>query len=106
MRSHNIDCILASKIHRACLAERVIRSLKEIMFKYFHERKTNKWIDVIQDITNIYNNRYHRTINIILVNARNPSNYSYVFKRVNGPMIINKGSAECKFKLGVKVRKI
>ena len=32
MRSHNIDCLLATKVHGACVAERVIRSLKEIMF--------------------------------------------------------------------------
>ena len=61
---------------------------------------------MIQDITNIYNSRYHRTINMSPINARNPGNWSYVFKRINGPLIINKGSSECKFKLGDKVRRV
>ena len=40
------------------------------------------------------------------IKARNPGNWSYVFKRINGPLIINKGSSECKFISGDKVRRV
>ena len=40
------------------------------------------------------------------INARNPENFDYIFEKVNGKIIINEGSKNCKFKIGDKVRKI
>ena len=104
LKSNDITTILGGT-NGACIAERVIRSIKEIMFKYFNEKKTNNWISVIKDLVDIYNNRWHRTLIMSPINARSPENFDYIFERVNGKIIINEGSKNCKFKIGDKVRK-
>ena len=41
---------------------RLIRTLKRKLYSYFHAKKTNKWIDVLQDIVDGYNDRVHSVI--------------------------------------------
>ena len=48
--------------HKACVAERFIRTLKGRLEKYFFEKKTFNWIDVLDNFINNYNNSYHRSI--------------------------------------------
>ena len=40
----------------------MIRTFKRKMYGYFHAKKTTKWIDVLQDLTDAYNNRVHSVI--------------------------------------------
>ena len=47
---------------KACMAERLIRTIKGRLYKYFHAKSTFKWIDVLQDIIDSYNNRQHSVI--------------------------------------------
>jgi transposase InsO family protein len=47
---------------KASLAERVIRTLKEKMFRYMTEKHTKKYIDVLSDLVFSYNNTYHTSI--------------------------------------------
>lgn len=47
---------------KACVAERVNRSLKERMFRHFTKNGTRNYIDVLQSLVNGYNQSYHRTI--------------------------------------------
>ena len=44
------------------MAERVIRTIKTRLERYFHEKKTKNWIDVIQDVVKNYNHTPHRII--------------------------------------------
>lgn len=44
------------------MAERLIRTLKLMFYKYFHINGTFKWIDIVQQIIDKYNSNYHRTI--------------------------------------------
>ena len=62
--SLGIKAVKSTTTRGACCAERVIRSLKEIIFKYFHEKNTNKQYDVVDDVVSIYNNKWNRTINM------------------------------------------
>jgi len=48
--------------HKACVAERFIKTLKGRLEKYFWEKKTHKWIDVLDQFIENYNNTYHRSI--------------------------------------------
>ena len=47
---------------KCSIVERVIRTLKSKMFKYFTAKNTLKYIDVLDDLVSAYNDRYHRTI--------------------------------------------
>lgn len=49
---------------KAAMCERFIRTIKGIMYKYFTHTKSTKYIDVIDGLTFIYNNRIHSSIGI------------------------------------------
>ena len=59
--------------HKACVAERMIQTMKGRLEKYFWQNKTNRYIDVIQQIISNYNHTPHRSIGMapILVNFEN-----------------------------------
>lgn len=50
---------------KANYAERVIRTIKGRIYKYLYYKKTKRYIDVLEDIVNGYNNTYHRSINMM-----------------------------------------
>jgi hypothetical protein len=50
-----------SKI-KCAIVERVNRTLKEKMFRYFTHNGTRKYIDILDDLVSSYNNSYHRSI--------------------------------------------
>jgi hypothetical protein len=47
---------------KASFAERVIKTLKLRLSRYFSLKQNNRWIDVLQDFTSSYNATYHRSI--------------------------------------------
>ena len=66
---------------KASICERFIRTIKGIIFKYFTHVKTTKYIDVIDGLTFIYNNRIHSTIGIPPANV-NETNVLKVWKHI------------------------
>jgi hypothetical protein len=50
--------------NKSCIAERFIRTLTSLIYKYFTAENTLRYIDVLQQLTHSYNNRKHRTINM------------------------------------------
>jgi hypothetical protein len=49
---------------KACVVERVIRTMKERMNRYFTEKSTHKYVDILQKLVDAYNNSKHRTLGI------------------------------------------
>jgi ribosomal protein L19 len=47
---------------KANYAERVIKTLKSRIMRYFTLKQTHKWIDVLASFTDSYNSTYHRSI--------------------------------------------
>jgi len=47
---------------KCAIIERFNRTLKGRMYRYFTEKRTKKWIDIIDDLVFGYNNSYHRSI--------------------------------------------
>lgn len=47
---------------KACICERFIRSIKSIIYKYLSFKNTKKYVNVLDDLVSIYNNRKHRSI--------------------------------------------
>ena len=65
--------------HKACIAERFIKTLKSRLEKYFWANQTKRWIDVIQDFVDNYNKTYHRSIRMAPKDV-NENNRQQVFK--------------------------
>ncbi|KAL3081145.1 hypothetical protein niasHS_012666 [Heterodera schachtii] len=55
-------CMLTSPQFHAGMAERANRSIKERLYRYFTERNTYNWIDVVQDIVRAINHSPNSSI--------------------------------------------
>ena len=55
---------------KSVVAERFIRTLKTKIYKYMTSISKNVYIDKLDDIVNEYNNTYHKTIKMKLVDAK------------------------------------
>ena len=67
--------------HKACVAERFIRTLKGRLYKYFWKKKTKNWIDVLQQLITNYNHTIHRSIKMAPIDV-NENNRQEVFERL------------------------
>ena len=54
---------------KAAIVERFNRSLKTRMFKYFTEKETRRYIDILPKLVNAYNNTVHRSIGMKPIEA-------------------------------------
>jgi transposase InsO family protein len=81
--------------------ERFNRTLKTRIFRYLTHKSTSRWIDVLPDLTESYNNSYHRSIGMApsQVNARNEDE---VAKRLYPP--VKRIDLKFKFNVGDTVR--
>jgi hypothetical protein len=62
-KSLNINFYTANNPEtKAAVAERVIRTLKSRIYRYFTKHNTKRYIDALQDIVDSYNNSVHRSI--------------------------------------------
>lgn len=89
---------------KASVCERFIRTIKSFMYKYFTESNTKKYIDVIDSLVDIYNNRVHRSIGM-KPSEVNEFNVLEVWNRVNENNKLNVfNSKRPKFSVGIYVR--
>ena len=98
---NSINFYTVKSENKACIVERVIRTIKEKLYRYFTYTKSVKYIDIIDDIVDSYNATYHRTIKMApnQVNFSNEQNIwenLYLFNN-NKPLNFN-------FKIGDHVR--
>lgn len=62
MKLFNINHYSTFSELKAAIIERFNRTLKNVMYKKFSLRGTYKWIDILPELINNYNNTKHRTI--------------------------------------------
>ena len=84
---------------KAAVVERFNRTLKNKMWRYFTYAKTQKYIDVLDEMIDSYNNTYHRSIGMA-PNQVTPDNMQTVMDRLY-PV---KSKPIYKFDIGDKVR--
>ena len=87
---------------KASVVERVIRTLKTRMWRYFTAKKTMRYIDVLQDLVDSYNKSKHRSIqkkpmNVTQKNEREVWHTLYGEREKEGPV-------NYKFEVGDQVR--
>ena len=87
---------------KASVAERVIRTIKSRLFKYFKANKTTNWVDILPQLTANYNSIPHKSHGFPPDDVSS-ENRDKVFKKLYPQ---NTLTIVCKLKIGDKVRKI
>ena len=85
---------------KASYVERVNRTIKSRIQKYFFKNKTKKWINIYEDVVNNYNNTLHSATGIA-PNQVSETNRDEVYKRLYPDIMLR---TVCKLKIGDKVR--
>ena len=62
LKSHNVDYFSTKPDKKAAIVERFNRTLKTMMWKYFYSKGTYNWVDVLDELTENYNNTKHSSI--------------------------------------------
>ena len=88
---------------KASIVERVIRTFKSKMWRYFTAKKTMRYLEMLPDLVYSYNHSRHRSIKMkpALVNTENEDD---VFHTLYGSFFDNVQPVKYKFKVGDKVR--
>ena len=89
---------------KANYAERVIRTVKGLLYRYFLYRQTYHYIDVLEKIVENYNNRPHSSLNGLAPAKITASNESSVWKRMYVDTSKSIKKSTFKYKVGDKVR--
>lgn len=110
--SLGIEHFITKNETKANYAERVIRTIKGKMGKYMEDKQTNKWVDILQNLTRSYNHTPHRSIGERPVNVTK-SNQVEIWNKKFGSVEKSKIKKETppkirkiayKFKIGDHVR--
>ena len=70
LKDNYIEMYSIHKERKSVVAERFIRTLKTKNYKYMTSVSKNVYIDKLDDMVNEYNNTYHRTIKVKLVDVK------------------------------------
>lgn len=62
LKKERINVIYTQNETKANYAERVIRTMKNLMYRYFMKNRTYRFVNVLQDLVESYNNRPHRSL--------------------------------------------
>jgi len=87
---------------KSCVVERWNRTMREKMFKYFTANSTRRYIDVLNEMVNNYNNTRHSSIKMTPAKASLKANEKVVWMNLFGNEIHK--AIKPKFSIGDKVR--
>lgn len=71
LTKNNIKLYSVYNENKSCIIERFNRTLKSIMYKYFHANNTYNWVDNLQKFINEYNNTIHSSTKMKPIDAKN-----------------------------------
>ena len=103
MKRHKIIHFATGSQLHASIIERFNKSLKSKMWRYFTAKNTQRYLDVLQDLMDSYNNSYHRSIRM-KPNEVTPEKTSQVFENLYGSIPLKKTLPKYKFREGDIVR--
>lgn len=62
LNSHNIEWRASNGTLKACIAERVNKTLQVLVFKHMTENQAKNYVDALPELVRTYNTRGHRTL--------------------------------------------
>lgn len=99
LKEFNITSFSSESELKAQIVERFNRTLKGKMYKYFTAKNTKRWLEVLPDLVENYNNSYHRSIKMTPAEV-NEKNKDIVYNNLYKQTITTKP----RYKIGEKVR--
>lgn len=102
-KSINVNHFTTFNTTKANYAERSIKTIKSRLARYMTFKQTHKWHDVLDSITESYNNTYHRTIKQTPTHARK-ENVAKLWKTVYGDDKARMKKKTFRFQIGQHVR--
>ena len=100
---NNIELYSTENEEKSSIAERWIRTMKEKMFKYFTDNNTYKYIDVLPDLVEDYNNTVHSSTKLTPIEASKKKNELTVWRNLY-PDRYKTSRLNPKFSVGDEVR--
>lgn len=89
---------------KANYAERVIRTIKTLLYRYFHQNQSYRYVEVLQDLVYNYNNRPHSSLGTKSPAQIDKNNEAKVWKRMYIDTAKQGKKRPFRFKFGDKVR--
>ena len=100
---NNIELYSTENEEKSSIAERWIRTMKEKMWKYFTDNNTYKYIDVLPDLVEDYNNTVHSSTKLTPIDASKKKNELTVWRNLY-PDRYKTSRLNPKFSVGDEVR--
>ncbi|XP_060578728.1 uncharacterized protein LOC132735754 [Ruditapes philippinarum] len=82
LNKQGIHHFVTHNITHANYAERLIRSLKSLMYRYFTHKRTYNYLDILPDLVRNYNSRPHSSLRGKLPNEVTANNEATIWKRL------------------------
>ena len=86
LKKNGISHFLAYGPHHAAICERMNRTIKSRLYKYFSENATTRYVDILADLTYSINNTVHTTLQRTPASI-NTDNQNKVYEEVYLPMV-------------------
>ncbi|MES2286718.1 MAG: transposase family protein [Bacteroidota bacterium] len=102
MTKHNITHYVSKTKRKAAMCERVIKTLKQLLFKYFTHEKSTRWVEVLPKLVNSYNNTPHSSHGL-KPNSIKPKDVDNVFHQLYAKLA-QVPVPSPKYKVGDRVR--
>ena len=100
-----VEHFVSSSDSKACFAERVIRTLKNLMYRYFQRNQTYRYLEVLQSLVQNYNRRPHSSLpDNLSPSAVTSKNEALIWKRMYVDTATAAGKRKFKFQVGDLVR--
>jgi hypothetical protein len=64
LKKYNIHLYKTESDQKAAIAERAIKTIKTLIYRYLTSQQTQNWISIIQDIVFTYNHTFHSSIKL------------------------------------------
>ena len=64
LKDHDVNYFSSKSEKKAAIVERLNRTLKTMMWKYFYREKTHNWVGVLDKLVENYNDTVHETIHM------------------------------------------
>ena len=103
LEQNKIEWFSSFSDKKAAVVERFNRTLKTRMWKLFTAKETDKWLDILEDLVNGYNNSLHSSIGMKPIDARKDKNEEAVWYNLYGAHL-QETFGKQKFKVGDSVR--
>ena len=82
MKRNSIKMFTTKNETKANYAERVIRTVKSLMYRYFLHKQTYKYIDILQNLVHNYNNTLHSSLFGLAPANINKDNEAIIWKKL------------------------